>query len=196
MACPGPVLETKKALDALPDGGSVTVEVNTLSGRENCKRFAMSQGCTFTQEELPDGALRLVIVKGGSYVERPEESNPVEAMIVRERRNSVLVLVGALLTALLSASCCLVPTLFLVFGVSFAGVVNVPALEAYRGVSTAAAIGMLGYGLYRMVIKRRIECDCEPSLVSRSLTAAFWGLFVLSLAALTYPYYEGWLWGE
>lgn len=196
MDCPRPVLEAKKALDALPADAILTVDVNTLSGRENCKRFALSQHCTFTEEQLSDGATRLVIIKGRGYVERPEEENPLDILMQQERRSAVLVLSGALVTALLSASCCLVPTLFMVFGISFAGIINVAALEGYRWIFTAIAVLMLSIGFYRMVIKKQIECDCEPSVTSRILIILFWVLFIISLAALFYPYYEGWIWGE
>lgn len=196
MECPRPVLETKKALDALPEDATLIVEVNTLSGRENCKRFALSQHCTYTEERLGDGATRLTIVKGKGYVERPQEENPLDALMQQERRSAVWVLSGALVTALLSASCCLVPTLFMVFGISFAGILNVAALESYRWVFTTLAVVMLATGFYRMVIKKQIECDCEPSLTSKILLSLFWLLFLLSLAALFYPYYEGWIWGE
>jgi mercuric ion transport protein len=196
MECPRPVLETKKALDALPEDATLVVEVNTLSGRENCKRFALSQRCTFSEESLDDGATRLVIVKGKGYIEKPDEENPLDTMIVQERRSSVLVLTAAFATALLSASCCLVPTLFMVFGISFAGFINVSALEPYRWIFTAAAVVMLGIGFYKMVIKKQIECDCVPSLASRLLVIIFWLLFLFSIAALFYPYYEGWIWGE
>lgn len=195
MDCPRPVLETKKALDALPDDATLTVEVNTLSGRENCKRFALSQYCTFTEETLNDGATRLVILKGRGYVENDEE-NPVDVMMQQERRSAVLVLFGALITALLSASCCIVPTLFMVFGISFAGVINVPELNSYRWLFTAFAVLMLSIGFYQMVIKKQIECDCVPSLTSKILLILFWGLFLFSLAALFYPYYEVLIWGE
>ncbi|MFZ5375732.1 MAG: mercuric transporter MerT family protein, partial [Campylobacterota bacterium] len=127
---------------------------------------------------------------------KPGEENPLDAMIVQERRSAVLVLSGAFVTALLSASCCLVPTLFILFGVSFAGVINVAALEPYRWIFTLAAVGMLSFGFYRMVIRKQIECDCEPSLASRALKTLFWLLFLLTLAVLFYPYYEGWLWQE
>lgn len=196
MDCPRPVLETKKALDALPENATLTVEVNTLSGRENCKRFALSQHCTFTEEALHDGATRLVIVKGNGYIERPEEENPLDALMEQERRSAVFVLSGALITALLSASCCIVPTLFMVFGISFAGIINVAALEPYRWIFTSVAVVMLSIGFYQMVIKKKIECDCEPSLTSKILLVLFWGLFLFSLAALFYPYYEGLIWGE
>lgn len=196
MECPRPVLATKKALDSLPDDATLIVEVNTLSGRENCKRFALSQHCSYSEEQLPDGATRLVIVKGKGYVSGPDVDNPVEAMIVRERQNSVLVLSGAFAAALLSASCCLVPTLFVLFGVSFAGVVNVAVLEPYRWILTLSALGMLSFGFYRMVIRKQIECDCEPSAASKVLKGLFWVLFLLTVAVLFYPYYEGWIWQE
>lgn len=196
MDCPRPVLETKKALDALPENATLILEVNTLSGRENCKRFALSQDCTFIEETLDDGATRLIITKGLGYVQRSEDENPIDFMMQQERRSAVLVLSGALVTALLSASCCLVPTLFMVFGISFAGIINVPELESYRWIFTTAAVVMLSIGFYQMVIKKQIECDCEPSLTSKILLVLFWGLFLFSLAALFYPYYEGLLWGE
>ena len=196
MECPRPVLESKKVLDALPADATLILDVNTLSGRENCKRFALSQHCTFTEELLDDGATRLTIIKGLGYVERLSDENPLDTMIRTERKSAVLVLSGALLTALLSASCCLVPTLFILFGVSFAGIINVPQLNSYRWIFTAFAVIMLGIGFYQMVIKKQIECDCEPSLTSKILLGLFWILFLFSLAALFYPYYEGVVWGE
>ncbi|MFA6144349.1 MAG: mercuric transporter MerT family protein [Sulfurimonas sp.] len=196
MECPRPVLETKKVLDSLPEDATLVLEVNTLSGRENCKRFALSQQCTFTEELLEDGATRLTITKGLGYVQRTDEENPVDFMMQQERRSAVLVLSGALVTALLSASCCLVPTLFMVFGISFAGIINVPELNSYRWIFTTVAVVMLSIGFYQMVLKKQIECDCEPSLTSKILITLFWGLFLFSLAALFYPYYEGLIWGE
>jgi mercuric ion transport protein len=196
MECPRPVLETKKALDSLPQDATLIVEVNTLSGRENCKRFALSQQCTFIEEALEEGAIRLTITKGLGYIQRLDDENPIDFMMRQERRSAVLVLSGALVTALLSASCCLVPTLFMVFGISFAGIINVPALESYRWIFTAFAVVMLSIGFYQMVIKKQIECDCEPSLTSKILLILFWGLFLFSIAALFYPYYEGLIWGE
>ena len=195
MECPRPVLETKKVLDSLPEDATLVLEVNTLSGRENCKRFALSQQCTFIEETLADGATRLTITKGLGYTQRDDE-NPLDTMMQQERRSAVFVLSGALVTALLSASCCLVPTLFMVFGISFAGIINVPELNSYRWIFTTVAVVMLSIGFYQMVLKKQIECDCEPSLTSKILITLFWALFLFSLAALFYPYYEGLLWGE
>jgi hypothetical protein len=84
----------------------------------------------------------------------------------------------------------------MVFGISFAGVINVPELNSYRWLFTAFAVLMLSIGFYQMVIKKQIECDCVPSLTSKILLILFWGLFLFSLAALFYPYYEVLIWGE
>lgn len=68
MACPQPVIETKKALERLGVGEKLTLIVNTLSGRENCKRFAMSQSCAFTEEPMEAGATKLVITKAAAVM--------------------------------------------------------------------------------------------------------------------------------
>lgn len=43
LACPQPVIRTKKALEAIAEG-TVTVRVDNAESRENVKRFAASQG--------------------------------------------------------------------------------------------------------------------------------------------------------
>ncbi|MFA6189720.1 MAG: sulfurtransferase-like selenium metabolism protein YedF [Sulfuricurvum sp.] len=64
LDCPKPVLELKKALEALPTDGIIDLELNSVSSVENCRRFALSQGCTATEEKRPDGITVMKIVKG------------------------------------------------------------------------------------------------------------------------------------
>lgn len=64
LDCPKPVLELKKALEALSDDGIIDLELNSVSSVENCRRFALSQGCTATEEKRPDGVTMMRIVKG------------------------------------------------------------------------------------------------------------------------------------
>lgn len=196
MECPRPVLETKGALERLSMGEELIIELNTLSGKENCKRFLASQGVAFSQKVLEDGTLRLHIFKEEPLQELAQIENPIDFMIVQERRSAFLVILAGFVGALLSASCCLVPTLFLLFGVSFAGVINVAALEPYRPLFTLVAVALLSLGFYQMVIKKQIECDCEPTRTAKVLQLLFWVLFVLTLAALLFPYYEAYLWQE
>ena len=64
LDCPKPVLELKKALEALNDDGIIEVELNSVSSIENCKRFALSQGCTTTQEQRSNSVTVMKIIKG------------------------------------------------------------------------------------------------------------------------------------
>jgi len=66
IACPQPVLLTKKALEA---NDEVTVLVDNKTAFENVKRFATSMGCAVETNEEPDGIFRIKITKNpGSQV--------------------------------------------------------------------------------------------------------------------------------
>ncbi len=64
LACPQPVLELKKALEILGEEGIIELELNSVSSVENCRRFALSQGCTEEAQLLPEGITLMKIVKG------------------------------------------------------------------------------------------------------------------------------------
>lgn len=64
LDCPKPVLELKKALESLLEDGIIDIELNSISSVENCRRFALSQGCTATEEKRSDGVTVMKIVKG------------------------------------------------------------------------------------------------------------------------------------
>jgi len=63
MACPQPVLETKKALEEM-DEGILEVLVNSVSSVQNVKRYAMNNGFEPKVEELENGDTLITIVKG------------------------------------------------------------------------------------------------------------------------------------
>ena len=67
LACPQPVVQTKKALD---DTNAVTVIVDNPAARDNVSRFGVAQGCQVTINENPDGIY--VHVSKGS----PSSSTP------------------------------------------------------------------------------------------------------------------------
>jgi selenium metabolism protein YedF len=75
LDCPKPVLELKKALEALPDDGIIDLELNSLSSVENCRRFALSQGCTATEEKRSNGVTVMKIVKGFGCDVTPEKTD-------------------------------------------------------------------------------------------------------------------------
>lgn len=63
LACPEPVINTKKALDALPDDSILEVLVNAKSSVENVERFAKNSGYSVSFEN--EGAdTKITIVKG------------------------------------------------------------------------------------------------------------------------------------
>ncbi|WP_200799656.1 sulfurtransferase TusA family protein [Olsenella urininfantis] len=59
LSCPEPVVLTRDALHASPEGCEVLVD--SPAPRENVLRFAASQGCQVSSEELEDGSWRLVL---------------------------------------------------------------------------------------------------------------------------------------
>ncbi len=55
LSCPEPVLRTRRALAALPNGQELEVLVETVTSRENVLRTVHSMGCEATVEEIEDG---------------------------------------------------------------------------------------------------------------------------------------------
>jgi len=64
LACPEPVLRTKKALEELEDNSILEVMVNSVSSVENIKRFASKQGYESRVESSKDGKSIITIIKG------------------------------------------------------------------------------------------------------------------------------------
>ena len=64
LACPEPVLQTKKALEALPNDAILEVVVNSVASKENILRFAQNAGYEAKSEEKDEGKTLISIVKG------------------------------------------------------------------------------------------------------------------------------------
>lgn len=62
FSCPEPVLRTRNALKAMGSGEELEVLVETVTSRENVRRFALTQKCEVSFEETEDG-FRLLIHK-------------------------------------------------------------------------------------------------------------------------------------
>jgi selenium metabolism protein YedF len=63
LACPEPVLRTKKALEELEQDSILEVVVNSVASIENVKRFAKNSGYEFRQEQK-DNKTIITIIKG------------------------------------------------------------------------------------------------------------------------------------
>jgi len=64
LACPEPVLQTKKALETLPNDSVLEVVVSSLASKENVIRFAQNGGFDVRAEDLGEGKSLITIVKG------------------------------------------------------------------------------------------------------------------------------------
>lgn len=65
---------------------------------------------------------------------------------------------GGIVAALGAASCCVVPFLLFLAGVSGAWIGNLTALAPYQPVFTAVAVGCIGYGAYLVYCKPHAAC--------------------------------------
>ena len=72
LACPQPVLETKKALEELDNNSILEVLVNSVSSIENVKRFATKSGYETRTEKLGDDKTLITIIKGFECTIEPE----------------------------------------------------------------------------------------------------------------------------
>jgi mercuric ion transport protein len=100
--------------------------------------------------------------------------------------------VGGILAGLAAASCCVVPFLLFLAGISGAWIANLTALEPYRPYFAAAAIGCVGYGFYRVYRRPAAACAegsyCARPASDRLAKIGLWSATVVVLVALVSPY--------
>ena len=80
LACPEPVLRTKKALEEM-DEGILEVLVNSISSVQNVKRYATNQGLEAKVEDLGNGESVITIVKGYECAIASEDNEFLEKTI-------------------------------------------------------------------------------------------------------------------
>lgn len=100
------------------------------------------------------------------------------------------------IAALLASACCLGPLLLLALGFSGAWIGNLAALEPYRPVFLAVAVGALALAARRIF---RPAADCRPGevcavpRVRHAYQLLFAVVALLVLIALGFPYVAPWL---
>jgi len=95
------------------------------------------------------------------------------------------------LAALLASACCLGPLVLITLGVSGAWIGNLTALEPYRPVFIGLALIAMFFawrGIYRPVEECRPGEICAVPQVRTTYKVIFWGVSVLVLTALVFPY--------
>lgn len=103
-----------------------------------------------------------------------------------------LLSLGGIVAGLAAASCCVVPFLLFLAGISGAWIANLTALEPYRLYFASAAIVCIGYGFYRVYRKPQAACDdgayCGRPESDRVAKIGLWTAAVIVVVALVSPY--------
>lgn len=110
--------------------------------------------------------------------------------------NSIPLLAG-FLAAMGATACCAGPLVLLMLGFGGAWVGSLTALAPYRPVFIALALGSLGWAGYRLYFGKAAQAACstesgEPCALPRAWRnqrRIFWGVAVLSILLMAFPWY-------
>ena len=108
----------------------------------------------------------------------------------RDRTPRLLAL-GGIVSALGTASCCVVPFALFLAGVSGAWIGNLTALEPYQPIFAAVSLAFVGYGAWRLRRKREIACAdgyCATPQSDRIAKIGLWTAATLVVIAVGFPY--------
>lgn len=103
-------------------------------------------------------------------------------------------LVGGALAALAASACCLGPLVLVSLGVSGAWISNLAMLEPFRPIFISIALLCMVLA-YRKIYRGSTADDCAPGSVcampqtNTRYRVLFWGVSLLVLIALAYPYF-------
>ena len=104
-----------------------------------------------------------------------------------------IVALGSLVAALGAASCCVLPLVLISLGVTGAWIGTFSALEPYKPIFAAVAIGFLAVGFWRTYRKTKIDCAegsyCASPTSTRLTRVSLWVATVLVGSALTIDYW-------
>lgn len=110
-------------------------------------------------------------------------------------RKEAVTSTGSIVTALLAASCCIGPAVFVVFGASVGFLGRLAVLAPLRPYFLAAAAILLGYSFWRLYLKRS-NCNCVADIRARRLARIiFWVGASLTVFALVFERVLSWTLG-
>lgn len=97
--------------------------------------------------------------------------------------------IGGIFGAVLASSCCIVPLLLALAGVSGAWIGTLTRLEPYKPYFAIVTLGLIGAGFWHVYLKPKPACEegsyCARPASSRLTKAALWTATVIVLLALT-----------
>jgi len=95
--------------------------------------------------------------------------------------------------AILASSCCILPFVFLMMGVSGAWISNLTALEPYKDYMAAITLIFLGFGFWQVYFKPKKQCEdgsyCATPKSDKVIKTVLWVSTVLVLLALTVDFW-------
>jgi len=103
-------------------------------------------------------------------------------------RKEVMSSLGSLVPSVLVSTCCLGPTLYVLFGVSVGGLSIFTPLEPYRPAFMLAALGLLGYAFHHLYIRPpQFDCVEDGRSALRTSRVVFWIASLVFVVAALYP---------
>ena len=105
--------------------------------------------------------------------------------IFRKKDNSLAVLGGAVLSAVASSLCCLGPLLYLVFGISAAGLTGLGRLSWIQVPMAALSLLFVGYGFRRLYFSSKPVC--VGTLSRKKMCLLYWLSVPIILFFILYP---------
>lgn len=94
--------------------------------------------------------------------------------------------------AILASSCCILPFVFLMLGVSGAWIGTLTALEPYKDFFAMVTLIFIGLGFWYVYVKPKKECEegyCATPKSDRVIKTILWVSTVLVLLALTVDFW-------
>lgn len=92
--------------------------------------------------------------------------------------------VGAVVAALLAATCCIGPVIFVIFGASFAFLGKLSFMETFRPYFLGMAGIMVCYSFWKLYLKKP-DCACPADIRIRRISRwIFWVGFAVVLLAV------------
>lgn len=105
---------------------------------------------------------------------------------------SGLLAVGGIIAALGASSCCVVPLVLFMLGISGAWIGNLTALAPYQPLFVTAAVACLVFGLVRVYRRPKAACAeggyCARPASSRVARLGLWAAAGLVTVAVAFPY--------
>lgn len=105
-----------------------------------------------------------------------------------------LIATGGILGAIVASSCCILPLVLTVFGVSGAWMANLRALAPYQSIVIAITVAALGYGFYLVYWKPKRACAegavcAQPVVPNKVVQGALWLATLVVLLAASFAYW-------